>query len=72
MDKVPENMTVEEAAEFWEEHSFLDYDDIKEVHFSVDLRETNMTIEKPVKARRVTEENGIEVQKGCKGKGWHI
>ncbi|MFC1719470.1 CopG family antitoxin [Candidatus Poribacteria bacterium] len=37
-DNVPENMTVEEAAEFWEEHSFLDYDDIEEVHFSVDLR----------------------------------
>lgn len=37
-DKVPENMTLDEAAEFWDEHSFLDYDDIEEVHFSVDLR----------------------------------
>ena len=31
-------MTLDEAAEFWDEHSFLDYDDIEEVHFSVDLR----------------------------------
>lgn len=37
-DKVPENMTLDEAADFWDKHSFLDYDDIQEVHFSVDLR----------------------------------
>lgn len=37
-DKVPENMTLDEAAEFWDKHSFLDYDDVKEVRFSVDLR----------------------------------
>lgn len=37
-NKVPENMTLEEAAEFWDKHSFLDYDDVKEVQFSVDLR----------------------------------
>ena len=36
--KVPDNMTLDEAAEFWDEHSFLDYDDVEEVHFSVDLR----------------------------------
>ena len=37
-DKVPENMTLDEAAEFWDEHSFLNYDDVEEVPFSVDLR----------------------------------
>jgi len=37
-DKIPENMTLDEAAEFWDEHSPLDYDDVREVHFSVDLR----------------------------------
>lgn len=37
-DEVPENMTLDEAAEFWDEHSFLNYDDVREVHFSVDLR----------------------------------
>ena len=31
-------MTLDEAAEFWDEHSFLDYEDVQEVHFSVDLR----------------------------------
>lgn len=37
-DKIPENMTLDKAAEFWDEHSFLDYDDVQEVRFSVDLR----------------------------------
>jgi hypothetical protein len=37
-NKIPENMTLDEAAEFWDEHSFLDYEDVQEVHFSVDLR----------------------------------
>ena len=37
-DKIPENMTLDEAAEFWDEHSFLDYEDVQEAHFSVDLR----------------------------------
>ncbi|MCZ6679588.1 MAG: CopG family antitoxin [Candidatus Poribacteria bacterium] len=36
--EVPDEMTLAEAAEFWDEHSFLDYEDIEEVHFSVDLR----------------------------------
>ena len=44
-NEVPENMTLDEAAEFWDEHSFLDYDDVEEVHFSVDLRKNrNYTI----------------------------
>jgi len=37
-DKIPENMTLDEASEFWDKHSFLDYDDIQEASFSVDLR----------------------------------
>ena len=37
-DRIPENMTLDEAAEFWDEHGALDYDDVQEVHFSVDLR----------------------------------
>ena len=32
------NMTLDEAAEFWDEHSPFDYEDFQEVHFSVDLR----------------------------------
>ena len=37
-DKIPENMTLNEAAEFWDEHSFLDYEDVQEARFFVDLR----------------------------------
>jgi hypothetical protein len=43
--RVPENMTLDEAAEFWDEHSFLDYDDVQEVHFSVDLRKNRNYID---------------------------
>jgi len=44
-DKVPENMTLDEASKFWDEHSFLDYEDIQEVHFSVDLRKNRNYID---------------------------
>jgi len=44
-DKIPENMTLDEAAEFWDEHSFLDYNDVQEVHFSVDLRKNRNYID---------------------------
>jgi len=38
-DEIPKNMTLAEAAEFWDEHSFLDYDGVQEVRFPVDLAE---------------------------------
>ena len=38
-------MTLEEAAEFWDEHSFLDCDDVQEVHFPVDLRKNRNYID---------------------------
>ena len=44
-DKVPENMTLDEASDFWDKHSFLDYEDVHEVHFSVDLRKNRNYIE---------------------------
>ena len=44
-DKIPENMTLAEATEFWDEHSFLDYDDVQEVDFSVDLRKNRNYID---------------------------
>jgi hypothetical protein len=33
-------MTVREASDFWDTHSFLDYDDVKEVEFDVDIKES--------------------------------
>ena len=44
-NKIPENMTLEEAAEFWDEHSALDYDEVREVQFSVDLRKNRNYID---------------------------
>jgi hypothetical protein len=44
-DKISENMTFGEAAEFWDGHSFLDYDDAQEIHFSVDLRKNRNYID---------------------------
>jgi hypothetical protein len=37
-DRLPDNMTLNEAADFWDKHSFLDYEDVEEVRFSIDLR----------------------------------
>ncbi|MGH7494953.1 MAG: CopG family antitoxin [bacterium] len=34
----PASMTLEKASEFWDKHSFLDYDDVQEVHFDVQLK----------------------------------
>lgn len=33
----PKNMTVKEASEYWDKHSFFDFDDIEEVDFDVQL-----------------------------------
>lgn len=33
----PKNMTVKEASEYWDKHSFFDFDDIEEVDFDVHL-----------------------------------
>jgi len=44
-DRIPENMTLDEAAEFWDEHGALDYDDVQDVHFSVDLRKNRNYID---------------------------
>ncbi len=38
LSQPPEEMTLREASDFWDEHSFLDYDDIEEVEFDVALR----------------------------------
>ncbi len=61
-NEVPENMTLDEAAEFWDEHSFLDYDDIEEVHFSVDLRRNRNYID-------IKEDLAKQIRKIARQKG---
>ena len=61
-DKVPENMTLDEASKFWDEHSFLDYEDIQEVHFSVDLRKNRNYID--IKDDLAKQIRAIAYQKG--------
>lgn len=36
--EIPQNMTLIEASDFWDEHSFLDYEGVKEVEFEVDIQ----------------------------------
>lgn len=61
--KIPENMTLEEAAEFWDEHSAVDYDDVQEVHFSVDLRKNSnyVDLSDPLakQIRMIAHERGV-------------
>ena len=61
-DKIPENMTLDEASDFWDEHSFLDYDDVREVHFSVDLRKNRNYID--IKEDLAKQIRAIALQKG--------
>jgi hypothetical protein len=61
-DKVPENMTLDEASEFWDEHSFLDYEDVQEVYFSVDLRKNRNYID--IKEDLARQIRAIAQQKG--------
>ena len=62
-DKIPENLALEEAAEFWDEHSALDYDDVQEVHFSVDLRKNRnyVDLSDPLakQIRTIAHERGV-------------
>ena len=62
-DKIPENMTLEKAAEFWDEHSALDYDDVQEAHFSVDLRKNRnyVDLSAPLvkQIRMIAHERGV-------------
>ena len=61
-NKIPENMTLDEASEFWDENSFLDYDDVREVHFSVDLRKNRNYID--IKEDLAKQIRAIAHQKG--------
>jgi hypothetical protein len=61
-DKIPENMTLDEASEFWDEHSFLDYEDVRKVHFSVDLRKNRNYID--IKDDLAKQIRAIALQKG--------
>ena len=62
-DKIPENLTLEKAAEFWDKHSALDYDDVQEVHFSVDLRKNRnyVDLSDPLakEIRMIAHERGV-------------
>lgn len=61
-NEIPENMTLDEAAEFWDEHNFFDYDDIEEVHFSVDLRRNRNYID-------IKEDLAKQIRKIARQKG---
>ena len=65
-DKIPENMTLDEAAEFWDEHSFLDYNGVQEVHFSVDLRKNRNYVdldeELAKQIRMIAHQKGISAR----------
>lgn len=63
---VPENMTIREASEFWEGHSFLDYDDVQEVQFDVNLKGAvhYFAVEKELakKIREVAQRQGVSAE----------
>ena len=63
---LPENMTLKEASEFWDEHSFLDDDDIQEVNFEVNLKKEihYFAVEKELakKIREIAQRRGVSAE----------
>ncbi|MBI1926469.1 hypothetical protein HYR99_19775 [Candidatus Poribacteria bacterium] len=54
---------MEEASQFWDEHTFLDYKDVEEVHFSVDLRKNcnffDIDADLAKRIRRIARQQGV-------------
>ena len=63
---VPQSMTLREASDFWDEHSFLDYADVEEVHFDIHLKKEihYFAIEKDLakQIRQVANQRGISAE----------
>jgi hypothetical protein len=63
---VPANMRLREASNFWDEHSFLDYDDVAEVNFDINLKEEKhyFAIEKDLakQIRQAANQRGISAE----------
>ncbi len=63
---MPKSMTLREASDFWDEHSFLDYDDVEEVNFDVNLKKEKhyFAIEKDIakQIRQVATQRGISAE----------
>lgn len=38
VDEIPKNMTIMEASDFWDKHSLLDYEDVKDAKFEIDIQ----------------------------------
>ena len=61
--QVPDDMTLDEASQFWDAHSFLDYEDVEEVHFSVDLRKNrnffDIDADLAKRIRRIARQQGV-------------
>ena len=63
---VPRSMTLREASDFWDEHSFLDYEDVAEVAFDISLKKEKhyFAIEKDIakQIRQVANQRGISAE----------
>ncbi|MBI4640295.1 MAG: hypothetical protein HY731_06350 [Candidatus Tectomicrobia bacterium] len=38
VDEIPKNMTLLEASDFWDKHSLLDYEGVKDTEFEIDIQ----------------------------------
>ena len=61
--QVPDDMTLDEASQFWDEHNFLDYEDVEEVLFSVVLRKNrnffDIDADLAKRIRRIARQQGV-------------
>lgn len=58
--------SISEASEFWDTHSFLDYDDVKEVDFDIDIQSVKyyyaLERELAEKLREIAKARGISAE----------
>ena len=63
---LPDEMSLREASDFWDEHSLFDYDDVEEVHFDVNLKEKihYFAVERKLATRihQVARQRGVSTQ----------
>ena len=66
VDEIPKNMTIMEASDFWDEHSPLDYEGVKDVEFEIDIQYEEFIFSlKPELAHQIfalAEKKGISSQ----------
>ncbi len=63
IDEIPQNMSLMEASDYWDEHSLLDYEGVQEAQFDIDIQYEEFVFSlEPELAHKIlalAEKNGV-------------